>query len=730
MTDNTQIIDQYLQQELTGAEKIAFEQRLETDAELQQEFSIQKQISEAAKTAGIKAEFSKAFYKKILYKNIVRWSAIAGAVLICTLLYFNWHHWFGKQEHNIEIEKTSQQFIINTAQDTIIETPAGVVFAIPANAFKTDATSIQIEVETALTPAEIMKMGLSTTSNGELLQTAGMFSINGIANGDTLPMQKEIQVSVPAKEINPKMQLFKGEKDSAGNINWVSPKPVERRLRTYDITSLDFYPPDYIPTLKALGKDYRNKKYTDSLYYSFSGWPDYGRVPKFAATDTIKVEQETAPLNENKQGPNADQDGFLDSIPQSEYDETQNDYSGDIFYHPVHYEIDPAKIKAIWNKKFNNTFVATKEFEERMKYIIHGRCTDELLNLYLQNIDKPLYVTDEMILKEFGNPGGNATAEEMQFHTKLKEFVKRKDGGVAIATGMQQKLNEYFQNKYKAWQQASIATWQKYQDEIKELDKNADTKRRKQVIEEFVRKQVNFTEEFCANITDAYRQIGVKRTCNDTLPQPPSENYYNFNISNPGWYNLDVYVLEATSNRQSMVYTDPVSGKKAAVTYKECSIEVEGKVSFDKVFVYLLPGGLSSFQRMNLKGNIFKENLNMLLSYDAIAVAYKGTQAYYFKQEKIQPQHYLFKLTAVDEKNLNGILNSYDSQKKIDLIEEFKYQLFEQQETERKVNIQKNEEFRRVVAGSIFNCARRFAPQPGSVLPQGLKNNDMIYTPK
>ena len=678
MNNNTQIIDQYLQNEMSEAEKQAFEQRLSIDTQLKEELEIQKQIIEAARNAGIKTSFSRALKQKILMKNISIFIITVGIVAIGIIAFLKWNNWFGHSTNSKIENNTAQQIIIATQRDTIIETPDGVVFAIPANAFKTDAKTIELQIQTALSPANIIKQGLSTSSNGELLQTAGMFSINGISGIDKLQLQKEIQVSVPAKEINPKMQLFDGVKDATGNINWVNPKPIQRNLRTYDITSLNFYPPRYISTLKALGKNVADRKYTDSLYYSFAGWPFF--VKNYRDTG-ITIFPENYPQYKK------------DSI-HSENVKDMDKYNAEPVSHEYHEEINPAKIKAIWDKKFNNTILATKEFEERLHFL-HGFCTDEGLNFYVENINKPLYYTDDFIYKNTTN---------VTIKKKFKKFVNRKDGGVAIAAGMQQKLNEYFQNKYKAYQQASISTWQKFNAALKILDTIANTKRRQQAKEEIIRNQNNFTEEYCANLTEAYRQVGVTKTCNDTLPKPPDKDYYNVTITTPGWKNLDMYVYEATANRQSMTYTDPASGKTSALTYKECSIEIESKENYDKILVYLIPNGLNSFQRMNLKDGNYKENLNMLFTYDAIAVAYKGTNAFYYKEAGIKPQHYIFKLPAINESTLNNSLNYYNKIKQTGLFEEFKYQLFEQQEAERQLNLRKEADFKTKVAESIFSC--------------------------
>jgi hypothetical protein len=261
MNNNTENISRYIQNEMSAEERKAFEKQLAADKDLQQELSIQQQIIRAAETAGLKNEFTKAIRKKIFNHRLMQWGVV-GAVLIAAFVFnaIKTNLFSGHRTNEKTNTETTQQFIISNAVDTIIETRDGVVFAIPAHAFNSESNNIRLEIKTALNPYEIMRQGLSTTSNGALLQTAGMFYLNGYDGEQPLALVKNIAVSVPANEINPAMQLFDGVQDSIGNINWVNPKPVENKLRTYDITTLDFYPPNYVPTLMALKKEYRNKR--------------------------------------------------------------------------------------------------------------------------------------------------------------------------------------------------------------------------------------------------------------------------------------------------------------------------------------------------------------------------------------------------------------------------------------------------------------------------------------
>jgi hypothetical protein len=673
MNNNSILIDRYLQNEMSADEKTAFEKQLAVDKNLQEELTIQQQIIKAAETAGLKNEFAMAIRKRIIIRRLIRWGLII-AIGIAAFLFYAFMFTHNKEgEGNKETKgfTVPEMFDINNATDTIIETKDGVVFAIPAYAFNSNNNSnIQLEIKTALTPYDIMQNGLSTMSNNDMLQTAGMFYINGFSDGKQVLLQKEIAVSVPAKEINPAMQLFDGVQDSSGRINWVNPKPVQLGLRTYDITTLDFYPPAYIPTLKALQKDYQNKKYTDSLYYSFSGYPH----------TILPWKTEQAPVTEEYK--------FADTTKKRHPDTSINDTR---HYEP--FQIDPAKIRAIWDAKFDNTILATKEFEERLHFI-HTLCESGYLEEgYLRSLNKPLYKSDQFI----------ADNTKGEIRKKFLEFAARKDGSVMIADGLQEKLTSYFQQKSKAYKEAVEKTWAKYQSELQRLNSIADSKSREQELRNFTREENNFKQELCINLTDAYKQIGIKRNCNDTIV-PPADKYYNVTITTTGWKNLDAYVLEATANRQSMEYKDPATGKVAKIIYREVNIKITNEELYDRVLVYLIPDSLNSFQMVPKKENSFKENLNSLFKYEAVVLAYKDKAAYFYRQNGLQAREYIFNLSLSTDEGIRASLQNYSPNKAKELNTEFEYRLFEQKEILRQLQVQKNLQFRMQVAISIFSC--------------------------
>ena len=98
--------------------------------------------------------------------------------------------------------------------------------------------------------------------------------------------------------------------------------------------------------------------------------------------------------------------------------------------------IEPSQIKAIWNDKFQNTLLATKEFEERLQ-VIYASCNSKILNLYLNNMDKNIHEIDLMASKV-------ATGKEKK---SFKQFAARKEGKVKMNSSTLKSLNAYYQKK-------------------------------------------------------------------------------------------------------------------------------------------------------------------------------------------------------------------------------------------------------------------------------------------
>jgi hypothetical protein len=116
----------------------------------------------------------------------------------------------------------------------------GTEMLIPADAFLfPDGSPVTIDVEILLTEIankpELILSNLPTVSNGRMLVSGGVIKIEAIADGKKLHLApgKSVLVNFPGGYVQD-MQLFKGQYNAAGQMNWVpmseSPSASNRPL--------------------------------------------------------------------------------------------------------------------------------------------------------------------------------------------------------------------------------------------------------------------------------------------------------------------------------------------------------------------------------------------------------------------------------------------------------------------------------------------------------------------
>lgn len=298
-------------------------------------------------------------------------------------------------------------------------------------------------------------------------------------------------------------------------------------------------------------------------------------------------------------------------------------------------EIDPARIRAIWSPKFNNTILASKAFEERLKFIF-STCQPRFLDLYVQNLDKNLYEIDSLCAAVSGG----------SFKEKFLEFYKRRDGGVPLEKGIRRKLNRYFETQSTAYRKAAENTRAELQKQLADEQEAAGKAALRDALDKLEKGAYTESEQFCRNLKRAYEALGETVECPKQTP-PPAKAYYEVRILRPGTYNVDkpaIIILE----------------KNTAPSYSTLELTVNRYESFDRVMVYLLPGGLSSFQRINLQVNgTFREQMNDFLFYDAVVLAFKGDALYFAKEKNIRSGRQMMEPKPVTEAEFEAQVQMY-----------------------------------------------------------------------
>ena len=601
-----QYIEFYLQGKLDKAQRLAFEKKMLSDAGFKQKVELQQQLMQGIKNRALRHSIAKA-YRKFSLKKKLKWGlggtgmmiAVAGIVIA---LQFSGGSETSFSSETMEPSVTvdgkeiapedlagntleNQFFTIKGDQDTVIQTKDGILFAIEAGTFiNEDGEAIDGEIKVAVKEAlkvdDILSSGLSTvTTSGEQLETGGMFSINAVADDEVLTIhpQKGIFTQVPTDEKKSGMSLWQGKYQKDGQILWEQPKQLEQFLIPIDMSLLNFYPKDFESNLERLGFPNATKKQKDSVYYSF--------VSHFTKKGREQFLKELRLLWETPV----------------------------LFYsYPIKNGLNPAKVKAFWNEKFNGSLLATKEFEKRM-HLIHQTGSGEILDLYIKNADKRISEIDAM-----------AAEQSMgKLKNRFNAFAALDEGRVKSNPRLVKMLNGFYRQKELAYKQ-SLAKVNAFWAAQKEKDKKAVKAIKRYSKKEAERLVDNFKKEFQDNLDTVYKQLGYKKGPRVT---------YNARVTSTGWNNIDKKVLQATTSRSSMTITK--NGKTAKLSYSE--LKLTCKNNYDRLYAYVLTPSLPSYQRMRYapdKG-VHDFKLNDFYRYGLAVIGYKGDSAYTFFESKL-----------------------------------------------------------------------------------------------
>lgn len=126
------------------------------------------------------------------------------------------------------IEIKPQEFCINPTRDTVIRCSKGTLVYVKANSFKISKTCkteyLTIKVKEDFLKSEMILDNLSTTSNGQLLETQGMvYTEANDCNGNTLNLlkAKDLVVFVPTDSFVPETKILFGSRTLHDSImNW------------------------------------------------------------------------------------------------------------------------------------------------------------------------------------------------------------------------------------------------------------------------------------------------------------------------------------------------------------------------------------------------------------------------------------------------------------------------------------------------------------------------------
>jgi hypothetical protein len=442
----------------------------------------------------------------------------------------------------------SQFFDIKANQDNVVEGNRGTILIVPKGCFKDEndnivESDVKIELTESLSMEDIILSNLNTTSNGKPLETDGMIYFNATLNGKQLTINKEnpIHIEMPTNKKKPDMMVYQGSRDEKGNMNWTEPQAINNYLTTVDINALDFLPEGFQAEVER-NMPYKNYKIAtqnlvDSLYYTF-GTTITNLDLRILRNHQVGKQYNEAFYNKNRKVENGEY------TSESYENIHSNDSAVKLDTSKSECGIDPAIIKVIKSEKYQNTLIATREFETRLK-VIFKTCKKAILEIYINNLDKNLYELDEMALRTLG---------ENEHSKDFKRFASQRLTKVKNADKYAQLLRGYYQT-----QLAKVKS---------ELEEN----------QEKLRISLQKQQKEAEKLVEKYKKLLFKR-----------EKYrmetYGFEWSKTGWINVDIG-------------TEPKDWEMQPL-----EVVVHNGKDFDRVYTYVIYSSIKSLYRLNSDDN-------------------------------------------------------------------------------------------------------------------------------
>ncbi len=496
----------------------------------------------------------------------------------------------------------SQFFTIDPDRDNIVEGSSGTTVAMQKDCFvdrwgRTVKGPVQVELSEALTMDKMLASNLTTSSDGKLLETGGMIYFKATADGKEVFVKKSkpLYIEIPTTNKKGGMLVYHGTRDKDGNMNWIDPKPIESYLTPVDITTLDFLPEGFArgvaEGMPLGGYKKVTKPFIDSLYYSFSS------LARGQAEPEKRVDEmgPASPLNEPYYNPNSKIVNGAYTKESYNVSDSSDATSDTAVVRDDINEIDPARIKSLLDPKFNNTLIATHEFEQRLQYIFKT-CNKDILEIYVNNLDKDLWRLDEMAVEKLGK---DDMAEQ------FRKFAAQRLTNVKDAPEQAAAMQRYYQEQLASntqqlkalyeRSQALQAAKQQEEDSVRDEYRNLLWKREKYRMEKY---RLTWTDNGWINVDTGIvpKQGPIKLEATVTTPLQYDhlhvylvltdiKSLYKMNEEKRGSYfagRPDDHAILMYPNREALIvavaYKDsvPYMAIKKFVTAKETHVNIQG----------------------------------------------------------------------------------------------------------------------------------------------------------
>lgn len=719
-----QLIERYLNNELSAEGKVAFETELERNAELWKELKLHQLTHELIQRSSLRRlvqQSGKWFHlKKILVKSAIA-LALAGALAAAVYVLATWNDrlksekpdlleqsMIQKLDKYLAFENTDPQYFQFTGESDVFLSESGVLLSLTDGSFLLNGAPYKgeaiVQWQEVQNPAEIVKAGLSTMSGDRLLETQGMFSLNAFTpDGKKLELSKDgVYVQVPVDEVKKGMKLFEGVPQKDGKIDWQNPVELERLPKQKPMSEMDLYPSKYEPKLNEL-KWFTEKKKRDSLYLSFEEHafasdqktePVVDRsLPMHASTNLFKgnayergkklfeVKCLTChQVHKDGTGPklfHVREKWVNGGAKEGSIYQWVADWSKAASSDPYAREVSNLKVTAM--NQFPELEGKVRDMDAIFDYIdgippdetdAYGKShipPSKVLAIWNPKFDHTILATQEF---EDRMKAIHETCDEKVFDVYVKNLGESlwkldervvKMGYANFKTFAGQRIGKV---KLDDAHQQNLNAF--YGEAVKTI-----RERGKKELETALKKDRAWDRELQDEQHKEVLRKGLRESAN-------LNEEYGFNLANVGKQlgktlgfqmhgggtivNIDKYVWDATVARQSTLITDPETGKTAQITYEPLTMEVKESAQYDKLFIYLFSKEINSYQRLDFREGKLNYNLNGDMNYSAALVGMNEKGYFYHQLNEVKAGDLgMITLEGISEKEFEQRINALNT---------------------------------------------------------------------
>lgn len=455
------------------------------------------------------------------------------------------------------IEPEIQVFQLDASKGGIIEGENGMVISIPSNSLVDKNGNIAtgpvvVELIEALDLDKMVMYNLTTMSGKKNLKSGGMFSIKAFQDKKEIKIKdgKEMIISVPTDEIDPEMQLFTG-KITNGKMDWIDPKPMKKYLIPVDQKTLNFLPKKYENAFKAKGEQLTKRAFdkylADSVYYTLDRKHERmtsmetfknrrlrhpNQIEKLIKPIFSKKDVIAEPLEDSVQSKSASvktKDGSLNIKKQTEYD--------------FKCGVNSTSIQTILEEDFKNTYLATREFEQRLNGLHSASNGEDMLQIYINGLNDDLWKSDKKVSEQI----------DSSQRALFVDFYNEQLTNTTFSVSHKKNWKSYFDNQNKINEKKQKVLLDMYSNLKSEKIKSIREVYLKEVVEKGVVYQRKPSKISRANV---FR------------PLSSSGNNYIFGWASFGWTNIDAYLKTIKKNSKNVAIEVAKIGESTQEVYQ------------------------------------------------------------------------------------------------------------------------------------------------------------------